>query len=400
MGYVDDIANEFTKLHNPLDRMNLFGADIVEMSKDEEEEVFTEEFKSLFYQNSETVKVDKAYSGLLPEVSGNCDNIVNKVLNMKEVDLTKIGKSFYTTDLLTNTPKDENSKRLYASIINQLVCYNILNTAHKELFGACTLKINTEGAPAWFNLENTCKILVYILRERKMNAIALKRSDNCDLFIETFTRDINKRDEIKSSIDYIKLIIKGDVSESKYHTIEVSAKEVINAIGRDLFQFKMEPMQDKLYDAEEHWTKLEALDDEAKHLKFIDELPERLKECHSIACSSLRLCSTILSKLGKYGSSVENLKELTELYGVCCENLEHDYKDDIVALAQYINNNLGFIDEEKRDTLNDFTEKGIVKLIEDIFEILKRYRDAYLYLDMAMTEEELKETEKKIDNVG
>lgn len=385
------LIDEYGNIFDPVMRMNIFGESVVDMYKNSDEDVslFNEEFSSMLYQNSITLPVKEVYTGLLPEISGNCDNIVNKVLTLKEVDLTEIGKSFYTQSILSNTPKDENSKKLYASIMNQLVCYNILNTSRKELYGSCTLKLEMEDAPAWFKLDHTCKLLVYILRERKMNALALKRSDNCDLFIETFSRDINKRDEIKSSIDYIKLIIKGDISESKYHTIVIKVKDVIDAITKELFEQKMEPMQNRLYDAEEHWTKLESIEDEVKHLEYIEDFEDKLREGYNLTLKTLKLGAHILVKLGKYSDVVDNFEVITELYGVCSNDIEIDLKDEIVCLSKNYHSGLEFTGEEDRVILEGFLDKDLMRLVKEIFSILERYRNAHLYLDMEVTPEEL-----------
>ena len=393
---IDALKMDYEALFAEAQRMDIFGLGMVDVEneKDIDPSIFNEEFSSMLYQNSTEVDVKKAYSGLLPEISGNCDNIINKVLTMKDVDLTDIGKSFFMSNLLEDVPKDENSKKLYASVMNQLVCYNILNVSRKELYGSCTLKLIVDDAPAWFKLEQTCKMLVYILRERKMNSLALKRSEDCDLFIETFSRDITKRDEIKSSIDYIKLIIKGDVAESKYHTIVVRVKSVIDVITKELFKQKMEPMQQRLFDAEEYWTKLEAIDDEVKHLEYIEDSRDKLREGYNLTLSALKLCSEVLTKLGKYSDIVEKFETLTELYGICVPSLEGNYQDSIICLNKNFLDNFDFVSTEDSVILENYLNKDIKKLMEEIFVVLERYKNAHLYLDMTITQEEILDSQK------
>ncbi len=384
---------------NDLDRMNIFNQDTVDLTNNDtcpDFAEYEEEFASMLYSNPFTSEVVKVYTGLLPLVSGNCDNIVNKLLTFKDVDLTVIGKSFYTNSILNNMPKDPNSKKLYASIMNQLICYNILNSVSKDIYGACTLKIDTTDAPAWFNLEHTCKLLVYILRERKINALTLKRTNDCDLFLETFTTDINKHDEIRSSIDYIKQIVKGDISESRYHSIVIKVTDVINKITKEVFELKMLPMQEKLYDAENHWTNLESIEDEVKYLKYIDDFEDKIKTGITLTEKLLKLTHQILFKLGKCKSTDIPLTSLTDFFGICSVELKGDYNEAIVALENYKNTTLlDLIPEESRQAIEVFLDKDIFKLISESFEILSRYRDTYLFLDMNLHPSEMESIQKE-----
>lgn len=355
-------------------------------------EVNRKEVDKLLEGVTDIIDIKAIYSGLLPTISGEWDSVVNAILTRKDCDITTVGKTFYTSELLHDLPKDGPSKEMYASVMNQLICYNILNNARTQLFGTCVIKLEMSGAPIWCEEKTIANILVHILRTRKINAVILKRA-NYEVFLEVTSTDICRKDEVKSSIDYIKTILKGSLehSDSCMH-ISVDIGEIISRIPKDLFLDKVEPMQEALFTGEEHYTVLESIESEYNYIKEDAKKGEDLEQFfidgYAVTHRLLRLRANILQTLGKHNDCLDGIDDLATLAKV---GHNHDFNSCCTVLdvmTKNINTTIDNIIEEERDTIRDFIEKKLLKLLKIIKEILVDYRDTYLKLYMDITPEE------------
>lgn len=384
-----------------LERMNVFETETIDMEtacdsldefERESEEINRKEVDKLLDDVTAIIDIKEIYSGLLPTISGEWDSVVNAILTRKDCDITEIGKTFYTSDLLADLPKDEPSKEMYASVMNQLICYNILNNSRTQLFGACVIKLEMSGAPIWCEEKTLAQILVHVLRMRKINAVILKRA-NHEVFLEVTSTDICRKDEIKSSIDYIKTILKGSLehSDSCVH-ISVDVGEIISRIPKDLFLDKVAPMQEALFVGEEHYTVLEAIESEYDYIKDDAKKGEDLEQffidAYAVTHRLLRLRANILETLGKHNECLDGVDDLPTLAKI---GHNHDFIPCVPVLElmkKNINISIDYIIEDERDQMREFIEKRFPKLLKIVKETLIDYRDTYLKLYMDITPEE------------
>lgn len=190
-------------------------------------------------------------TGVLDNLIGEHDTLVNKALTMKPLMTHKIGRSFLEEPLARGCDESLSSICAHASAINHLIVANILNNLADRLFDSFVLTLDMKGCPSWMNTDYYLTLLVYMFRSRNFNAYKVKDSNTGKfvIFVCTTNKSNSFNEEMTLMKTYLTGLIKGDIVNSdgrKFRNYVFNVKDVYRMADAVTFNVKKEAITAKL----------------------------------------------------------------------------------------------------------------------------------------------------------
>lgn len=343
----------------------------------------------------ELVPVD-ILTGVYPEVKGDNNNLVNTLLTLPDLDLTPIAHSFYKSDYCKGKPLDKSSKAMYASVYNQIVAYNIVNTIWLDLklMDKSLYTLNFKDTPRYLNQRLIINIVSYIMRSKGINSIVMKQS----IFCQKVNTNLCLSDKISSTFDYIKGIVKSDI-EDNISNVQLNVKDITDNISVSIFNFKCGPLQNKLYALEEYITELDVLKEKQEELVFESKDKNiTVEDVQGLAFRIAKVRADFLFSIGKHNEAVETYLNLTDICKICFDKFYTKNSSELMWLENNCNTGLDLTDKDYEE-LSVILSHTASKMLDTVHKLLDKYRKTYLALNMELSNEEL-EAVNDFDDLG
>ncbi|WP_394863433.1 hypothetical protein [Paraclostridium bifermentans] len=364
---------------NTTHKLNLFETEINDNLIDEEVNNYLNNIEE------ELVPVD-ILTGTFPDIKGDNNNLVNTLLTLHDVDLTPIANSFYTTSYCKGKPLDKSSKAVYASVYNQIVIYNIINTLWLDLkyVQQCIYTLDFNKTPKYLNQRLIINSVSYILRSKGINSIVMKNSIYC----QRVNTNLCLSDKVGSTFDYLKGIIKSEI-EVTVPNVKLNVCDITDNITVKVYNHKCEPIQNKLYKLDEFITEVDVLIDKQEEMKY--ELKDKtlsVEKVQHLAYRVAKVRAEFLYSIGKHTEAVECYLNLKDIARICQDKF---YNKNATEFAWLENNcNTGKeLTEKDYENLQYSLEHTVSKMIENVKSLLNKYKKTYLSFNMELSDEEM-----------
>lgn len=359
-------------------KINLYDSEIAPNEIDEEIESYLND------SENEIVPVT-ILTGTIPSIKGDNNNLVNTLLTLKDLELTSIGNAFYKSEYCLNRPLDSLSKSVYASVFNQLLVVNIVNTIWSDLqyVQEGLYFLDFEQTPKYLNQRLLVNAVSYVLRLKGINAIVL---DN-NIYCQRTNNNLCVSDRVTSTFNYLKSIIKSDVDCDMFKCY-IKIHKVLEQFTLKVFNIKCNPTLNSMYSLDSSSTDLSILNDIYEELVIESgEGQLAIESVYDLTFKLAKLRANILLRLGKIDNCVNDIVSLNELVKL---RMDKFYSKNKKALNWLEDNSMkGDILTEEDISELDIILKGSIKhMIKEIETLIEKYKQFYLGLNLDLADEE------------
>lgn len=324
-------------------------------------------------------------TGTIPTIKGDNNNLINTLLTLKDLNLTNIGNAFYKSEYCVGRPLDKLSKSVYASVFNQLVVINIVNTIWSDLqyVPQGLYYLDFEETPKYLDERLLVNAVSYVLRLKGINAIVM----DTHVYCQRTNNNLCVSDRVASTFNYLKDIVKSniDCDMVKYY---IKVHKILDELSVRIFNYKCNPTINSMYCLDSCSTDLSVLSDTYEEMLIeVKEGTLTIESVYDLAFKVAKLRAELLVSLGKLDACIEDIVSLSALIKLSSDKFYSKNKQAFCWLEDNSFRGDVLTEDDKAEMEVIFTS-SVKHMFKDIENLIEKYKQFYLGLNLDLSSEE------------